>query len=396
MLALVTSFLVAVLALFIPNGGPYSRVWRPSFLFGAFSVFGLTVTYFWYTFDGLHPAVINLYAMGTFSFFLADLVSSTLMRPAVLREAPQEFSIESLVGNVPTIYIYLALTALGAVLAAYVYRERAAMFNMFELGSALRYAEVNRLPTYGAAHFLLFGQAIGSVFVLDRTRFIRMLGLGIFGILLLSTFISLSRTTAFFVLSSLAFLYYVRSGSFRSLIGPVAAIALFTFGFAYLRGQEGQGESFFFSYAGYAIYAFNYSIFTFSTLDYGLNSFGAVAKLVSGGFAPEDLSVGGTEYNVYTFLGSPYRDFGLIGVLMVPFLFGMIWSFVWNRVSVRPIYLLMYSWMIFPCIIPFFDWKFNLTAYIYLLPIYGLLLLPRFEDSQKPDLALHPELSASQ
>jgi oligosaccharide repeat unit polymerase len=383
MIALATSFVVAVLALFLPNATPFSRVWRPSFLFGAFSTMGLSVTYFQYTFDGLYPAVVNLYALGTFSFFFADLLSSTLMRPAFAGHEPQQFSLENLVRSVPAIYIYLALGGIGALLAAYIYRERASMFNMFELGSALRYAEVNRLPTYGAPYFLLFAQAIGSVFVLSPKRWIRMMGMGVYLVLLMSTFISLSRTTAFFILSSLAFLYYVRSGSFRSLIGPVVAIVILTFGFAYLRGQEGTEESFFFSYAGYAIYAFNYFVINLGTLDYGVNSFGSVAKIFSWGVTPEDLSINGTEYNVYTFLGAPYRDFGWLGVLVMPFLFGLVWSFVWNRVSVRPIYLFMYSWMIFPCIIPFFDWKFNLTAYLYLIPIYLLLLIPHFKTSTR-------------
>jgi oligosaccharide repeat unit polymerase len=387
MIALVTSFVVAVLALFLPNSTPFSRLWRPSFLFGAFSTFGLSVTYFQYTFEGLHPAATNLYAAGTVSFFLADLASTTLLRPAEIAREPRQFSLENVVRNVPTIYIYAGLGAIGALVALYLYRQRASMFNMFELGSALRYAEVSRLPTYGAPYFLLFAQALGSLFVLNPQRLVRMAGLGIYIVLLLSTFISLSRTTGIFILSSLTFLYYVRSGNFRSLVLPIVAIVALTFGFAYLRGQEGTQESFFFSYAGYAIYAFNYFILSLGNFDYGLNSFGSLAKIFAWGLTPEDLSVNGTEYNVYTFLGAPYRDFGLIGVLTIPFLFGLIWSFVWNRVNMRPIYLFMYSWMIFPCIIPFFDWKFNLTTYIYLIPIYVILLRPQLRSAPSSSVA---------
>jgi len=56
----------------------------------------------------------------------------------------------------------------------------------------------------------------------------------------------------------------------------------------------------------------------------------------------------------------------------------MIWSVVWNRTGRRPFYLFMYSWMVFPCVIPFFDWKFASTTYIYLPLVYMALLQPQF------------------
>ncbi len=381
MIALIIALLTAILALLIPSRSPYARVWRPSFLLSAFSVTGLVVTWSFFGFDTLSPSAPALYALGTFSFFLGDAVISIMMKGDGERLPLAQAGITGLVRAEVMIYIYAALSLVGTVLILYVFRERSGMFTIFETGVALRYAESTQTTTYGAHHFLLFAGALGSLLVVNAKPRMRLFGYALFGVSVFSSFVSVTRTGLFFSLGALAFLMYARTGKLRSIAWPVIGIAVLTFAYALFadKSEATTGESFFVWYAGYAIYAFSYYILPLGQWDWGLNSLGVIGSLMQGGINPADLSLLGTQYNVYTFIGAPYRDFGVPGVMLMPFLFGAIWSIVWNRTGKKPFYLFMYAWMTFPCIIPFFDWKFNLTTYLYLIPIYLVLLNPRLQ-----------------
>ena len=386
MIALVTAAVLTVLALFLPSHSPYLRVFRPSFLLSFFSALGLAVTWSFFGFEALAERASLLYALGTVAFFMSDYATSALME-AHMPDRPVLGSVNALVRAHWLPYAYLVATVVGTVLLAVIYRQRSSMFNMFELGTALRYAGQVELPTYGAFHFLLFTQAIASVFVLSNRATLRWIGYGCFAILLFGSYVSVSRTTMFFNAGALAFLLYVRTGRVSVIAIPAAAIVGLTFYYAVFANKNDVGESsFFYYYVGYAIYAFNNFILPIHQWDYGINSFGSIGALLSGGLVPDDLSLEGTEYNVYTFIGSPYRDFGMAGVILIPMMFGAIWSFVWNKTGNSAFYVLMYSWMIFPCIIPFFDWKFSLTSYIYLVPVYLALLNPKLTVVSQPSV----------
>ena len=379
MIALIVAILTAILALLLPSRCPYSRIWRPSFLLSAFSAIGLIVTWASFTFDGISGDAPALYALGTFTFFLGDAVVSIMMKGDRDALPLERLSLVTLARSEAMIYVYAALSVVGTVLIVYVFRERSGMFTGFETGVALRYAESTQTTTYGAHHFLLFAGALGSLLVVNARPRMRLLGYALFAVSVFSSFVSVTRTGLFFSLGALAFLMYARAGRLRSIAWPVVGIAVLTFAYAIFadKSEATTGESFFVWYAGYAIYAFAYFILPLNQWDWGLNSFGVLGSLTQGGVSPDDLSLLGTQYNVYTFIGAPYRDFGILGVIVLPFLFGALWSLVWNKTGKRPFYLFMYAWMTFPCIIPFFDWKFNLTTYLYLIPIYLLLLNPR-------------------
>jgi oligosaccharide repeat unit polymerase len=379
MIALIVALLTAILALLLPSRSPYSKVWRPSFLLSAFSVIGLLVTWIFFTFDGMSGDAPALYALGTFTFFLGDAVVSIMLKGERERLPLERVSVAALSRSWTLLYIYGALSLVGAVLILYLFRERWGMFTVFETGVALRYAESTQSTTYGAHHFLLFAGALGSLLVVNSQIRMRMLGYACFALSVFSSFVSVTRTGLFFSLGALAFLMYARTGRMRSIAWPVAGIAVLSFAYAIFanKSEATTGESFLVWYAGYAIYAFAYFILPLHQWDWGLNSLGAVGSLLQGGISPDDLSLLGTQYNVYTFIGPPYRDFGVLGVAILPLLFGALWSLVWNKTGKRPFYLFMYAWMTFPCIIPFFDWKFNLTTYLYLVPIYFVLLNPQ-------------------
>lgn len=382
MIAFFGSILLALAALLIPNRTSFSRVWRPSFVFAAMSAVGWSVTWFYFDFRGLDPVVPYLYLGGMISFFLADWLTTLLSREDPVPRGPGDFTLEKLVRRIELAWVYGALALIGTILLVYLYRQRSTMFNMFEFGTALRYAEVvAQLPTYGAYHFLLFGQALAAVLVLNSKLVVRAGGYALFGVMLLSSFVAVSRTTLFFSMTALAFLMYARNRNFKGLAIPVSATLLLTFYYAVIADKDQLGqESFFWYYVGYAVIAFSQFILPMLNWDWGLNSFGTIGMLITGR-EPEDLSEMGTQYNVYSFIGAPYRDFGILGIIILPFLFGVVWSLVWNRVNTRPIYLIMYSFMLLPCVIAPFDWKFNFTSYIYLIPI--LLLLLKGEFSQK-------------
>jgi len=246
-----------------------------------------------------------LYAAGTVSFFLGDAVCSARATKVAVAALPRSFELKELLRDVGIAPIYFGLAVIGALLLIFLYIQRSTLFNMFDLGSALRYAEsIARLPTFGAYHFLLFGQAIGSVFVVNDKRLVRFLGYFCYAALVFGSFVAVSRTMVFSFMGSLAFLLYIRSGSLKPLAVPAAilvALSIFYAGFA--NKEVINDRSSFIYYAGYAIYAFSDYVWTRPVLEYGINSFGIVGSLLSGGLQPEELRLVEGEYNVYTFMG---------------------------------------------------------------------------------------------
>lgn len=380
MIALAAAIFVTFAALLIPNNTPFVRIWRPSFLMGALSAVGLMVTAEYFGFETMDPIVGLLYAGGLLAFLIGDALMSTLMNSGHSPDPGRVQPVVGLVRAVPLVYLYAVLALIGTVVVAFVYQQRSAMFNMFELGTALRTAEREGLSYYGAAHLMLFSGALGTVLILNRKLWVQVIGFALFLGPFFLSFVAVARTGLFFFMCPMAFLLYVRTRRLWPLLAPVSLLVIGTFLYAQFAGKETafNGDSFFVWYAGYGIHAFDHYIFPLNDRDWGLNSFGAFGSFIHGGIEPEDLSVFGTEYNVYTFIGSPYRDFGVAGVILLPFLFGCLWSWVWNRTPVRPMCLMMYGWMVFPCIIPFFDWKFSLSSLVYLVFIYLILLRPQF------------------
>ncbi len=380
MIALAAAVFVTFAALLIPNKTPFVRVWRPSFLMGALSAIGLMVTAKYFGFETMNPSVGLLYAGGLVAFLIGDTLMSTLMKPGHSSDPGRIQPVAGLVRAVPLVYLYAFLSLIGAVVVVFVYQQRSAMFNMYELGTALRTAEREGESYYGAAHLMLFSGALGTVLILNRKLWVQLVGFALFLSPFFLSFVAVARTGLFFFMCPMAFLLYVRTRKLWPLLAPASILAIGTFLYAEFAGKETvfNGDSFFVWYAGYGIHAFDHYILPLNDRDWGLNSLGAIGSFIYGGIEPEDLSVFGTEFNVYTFIGSPYRDFGVAGVILLPFLFACLWSWVWNRTPDKPICLMLYGWMVFPCIIPFFDWKFSLTSLIYLVFIYLILLRSQF------------------
>jgi oligosaccharide repeat unit polymerase len=231
---------------------------------------------------------------------------------------------------------------------------------------------------------LIFAQCAGSILVLSDRRWHRVIGYACYVVILFGSFVAVSRTLIFYAVCSLSFLMYVRTRSFLQVIAPLAVVSILSFAYAiFARKDIIQGEeNFVVYYFGYGIIAFQQYVWPLSQYEWGVNSFGILGSMALGGAQSADLTLTIDEWNVYTFIAAPYRDFGILGVILVPFVFGGMWSYVWNSLQNRPFFLLFYSWMIFPCVIPFFDWKFSFTSYLYLVGAYLLFLKPRFRQAQ--------------
>ncbi len=381
MLAIAIVFFVAGASLLIPNHSPYSRFWRPSFLFALFSGLGLTYTNFRFGFESIDGTIVYLYAMGVFSFFLGDLLFSLIPYSRTESGSSKvDFSVGAFLRTQKIITPFVILSIVSGLLLVFLFRERTAFLGGNTLGYNLRYAaSVANLPSYGAFHFLLFAQVLSSILVLSESVRHRAYGMLLYAIQLGASFVAVSRTMGLFSLISLAFLMYARTRSLRPMALPIFISIFIMFFYAVVAGKESMNNSSFVDYyVGYPLIAFNDYVYWNSERDYGINSLGTLGSIITGRGEPEDLRLTESEFNVYSFIGSPFRDFGVLGVFMFPLIFGAIWSMVFGRTGERPIYLLMYSWMIFPLILPFFDWKFNQTSFIYLAILYAVTVKARF------------------
>lgn len=76
------------------------------------------------------------------------------------------------------------------------------------------------------------------------------------------------------------------------------------------------------------------------------------------------------DFNAFTYLNAPYLDFGKQGVGIVSFVIGATVSFIYgNARSGKPFYIALYSLLLFPLFMAFYEYQFSLVSWIYYMII---------------------------
>ncbi|MBK6714133.1 MAG: oligosaccharide repeat unit polymerase [Burkholderiales bacterium] len=123
---------------------------------------------------------------------------------------------------------------------------------------------------------------------------------------------------------------------------------------------------------GYGIKAFDEYIIRLAGVDGGSNVFLLIHKLLGRGRSGESIDIEAGEFNVFSYIQAPYMDFGVMGVVLITYLFGLIWGAVFNCIRFSAFAVLMYASMIYPAIVVFYACSFPdyLYLFIHCLPCY--------------------------
>ncbi len=263
----------------------------------------------------------------------------------------------------------------------------------------LRYAATVDGSGLGAApYLLLFLQMwlLYSICVQPRVSRLKPFQIGLILILLLvSSLFTMARTGLFFTLISSAGVYYLsRRYLYKMNVKGFSSIVLFIgvlFGafvlVAVLTKKTEISDVFdsFLAYLAMPIVAFDKFIVSNPGIHNGHNILYPVAKIgeLFGLMTPWHKVIPGvssTDFNAFTYLNAPYLDFGLNGVIGVSLLMGLVISFIYESAKKgKPFHIVLYSLLLFPQFMAFYEYQFSLVSWIYYLAILvgTYLLVPK-------------------
>lgn len=345
-------------------------IWRPSVLVALFSLLSLIAGESLYGLSRLNDLTLFLFVGAGFCFYLGD-ISSLAINGRYAADRRGEGSAVLLTIDKRMKLALLTSGIIGMLITVYLLVTRG-LLSGDAIGYALRYAHMyGEESDYGAFHFLVAAQALGYFMILSGSRQRRRFGWVLVLACLLGSIVKMERTSVLMLLSSVAFLVHYRTRKTKLLLYPILISALLFFLIAQLTFKaDTVVGNFFLAYLGYGIKAFDEYIIRLAGVDGGSNVFLLIHKLLGRGRSGESIDIEAGEFNVFSYIQAPYMDFGVMGVVLITYLFGLIWGAVFNCIRFSAFAVLMYASMIYPAIVVFYAWQFSLTTYIYLFVVY--------------------------
>ena len=303
------------------------------------------------------------YLITKFSLSITVGASKWRMRPSkfrVVRPSPL------------LIKFYWFLAILGGVGALYQ------IFSVGVLGQGglffnLRYAhtvEKNPVPFIG--HLGLFALVLSVYYVYNGAFKLSILALFLS---LLVTLSAAERTGLLLKLSAVLYVYLLVYGVKLKTVflGASVFLALVSV-IAFSAGKSGGigAEFFLFKYLGYGLTSFDSNVLgIYGVPCYRLvfgNVFGEILNILadSSNYCENVPGADLGFFNVYTYLHGPYVVFGSSGVFVLMAVLGCIYSFLYHfSLSRQGVFIIFSSVFVYPLILIFYDWQFDLSAYVY-------------------------------
>lgn len=204
-------------------------------------------------------------------------------------------------------------------------------------------------------------------------------------LMLISAVFTMSRTNLLMGFASILGVYVFSNKHYygikikkKMIAITIGAFALTSYFFAVGTNKTSNGDNFFFDYMAYPIITFDKWLLDFPYHSYGSQTFAFLYKIMGvfgGDYTPVDVGVPRGQFNTFTYMSAPYLDFGGYGVFFVLLGLGMIYGIVYRQVRQgKPYWVIMYSILLYPLIMSFFEYQYNLSTYIY----NGLIMLSVF------------------
>ena len=200
-------------------------------------------------------------------------------------------------------------------------------------------------------------------------------------LLLVSAAFTMARTNVLITLSSTLGVYmlsnrylYKKKTKISALVFTVVGFGILSYLFAVGTQKISVDGNIFFNYIAYPILTFDNWVLNYPYQTDGMITFAFLYKILNAiglvEYSPINIGnyvgVPRGEFNVFTFMSAPYLDFGLNGIIFVFLGLGMMFGFVYKRVRYgRPYWIVLYSILLYPLIMSFFEFQFNLSSYYY-------------------------------
>lgn len=353
----------------------HSLYLSPVAVLGFFGMLGLVVNLSVYSSWGVaHTIYVSGLAAFIISYIFTKIVISSLYaRVHFAAVVPTSWLRPS---REPVVIIYWVLGIAGSLVAMYaiifigVLGDKALFFN-------LRYAhtvEKSSIPFLG--HLSLFSFALSLLYAYRGQAKLSVI------LLLMSILGSIAVAERTGILMKIMAVFYVFSWvhgfSFKNLSKAVFLFLGLSFAIAFSAGKwGGEGQEFFLlKYLGFGITSFEMWVYNSGKVACYKNLFGNVlGPLLDDiiGNASECNAIYNTpsgEFNVYSYASSPYLLFGPLGVVWVMAVIGFFYAAL-HHLAVRRsgFYLLILSVFIYPLVMVFYDWQFDLTSLLYMVII---------------------------
>ena len=349
------------------------------------------ITFYFIGDTELHEETYLLYILTVTSFaigyFYAALIPKLLRAHARVRIIKTNPNDRFRSAVKPLLSLFLIIGLAGFVLAAvkaYQFSQmgpRGPLFN-------LRYANTILGADIGIPKYMLLflNVAVLSMIVFRKNKHSNKAILILSLIWAISSLFTMARTGLLLAILSVSAAYYLSSrfiyGDPRLSLKPfIVGGFLFGLGFAGVAFATHKIASTllqtFLNYFIGPIVAFDRYMLGFNSHTLGWNTFYPITKLLSilgyqfhtiGPYVPPG------KVNVFTMMGGPYLDYGPVGLVIVPFLLGLMYAFIYRRVKKgNYYYIIFYSLFIFPLAMSFFAYQYALSSWPYYIGILVII-----------------------
>lgn len=324
----------------------------------------------------------NLFLAGVLAFTCTYLISAFVSTRGFIktRIVEQEGASASSV----LIRIYWIISLLGLILSLYrIYAfgimgkmEGGILFN-------LRYVYIwEHQSNYGAQHFSLFALCLALYYAQKKRIFVCSVSASIY---LVSAISLAERTSILFLFVSVLYtLFFVGWVRLKGVFVFFVMLILIFCMIAVATGRAGgdKGYDFLFSYFGYAVTALQQWIEGKEYLGCADLVFGKIIDIVTLGLyscIPFDIGFADDDFNVLTYVSSPYLFGGVTAVLVCMALLGVWYAFL-RRLACKKggYFLALLSCYMYALVMVFYAWQFTLTTFIYV----SVILVPLFYEKK--------------
>lgn len=256
-------------------------------------------------------------------------------------------------------------------------------FNGQSIGFIIRYNTVYEgLELYGK-YFLLLLNIATIILILNRKIWKikpHKIYLCVF-IWLFNCFFTMARTEILLCLSSVSYAWYYEKKfiskekikyKFIIFIGVLFLMLFCVFAFLTNRTEDGSIFQSLIMYMGYNLVTFDKYYINFPQETNGINVFNTIFKIFQSiNIHPQFWSNLKSipiydSYTTGTAISIAYIDFGQIGTFILFFILGYIYRILYNfLIKGNFIFVILYSFIIFPLLISFFDYTFSYILWLY-------------------------------
>ena len=259
----------------------------------------------------------------------------------------------------------------------------------------LRYSNtITKENTGGIGDYLLLFLRVATLSMIVFRRFWKVNTktiLILITFLLISAAFTMARTELLMTFASVLgayilsnrYLYQVKTKK-SVIITTIVSFFSLAYIFAIGTKKTSTDSNIFFDYIAYPITAFDKWVVNYPYEANGTFTFAFYYKILSllGLVDYNTVTIGEyvgipkDGYKTYTLMSAPYLDFKIGGIIIIFISMGMIFGFIYKRVRLgRPYWIIFYSIMLYPLIMGFFEYQFNLSTYVYILIVLIIVYL---------------------